>query len=153
MSCTTPSSRARARPRTTLLTGVDNLLARAYHDGFARYRDAARAPGSSIGDCAKNDAYSRYDTGEPHPFDGGRCIASARTLSSRRMAARLTTIVRAAAVQQWDRWVAEAKEDLELEPNREHHADELFPEPLPMHPDDEEPSGSFSSDSDVQPSD
>eukprot|EP00965_Chrysotila_dentata_P035602 1184959-Pleurochrysis_carterae.AAC.2 len=39
---------------------------------------------------------------------------------------------------QRDRWVEEAKEDLEIECNREHYADELFPGPPPTHSDDEE---------------
>eukprot|EP00965_Chrysotila_dentata_P220527 6191833-Pleurochrysis_carterae.AAC.1 len=45
------------------------------------------------------------------------------------------------ARSQRDCWIEEAKENIEIECNREHYADELFPEPPPTHPDDEEPSG------------
>eukprot|EP00965_Chrysotila_dentata_P166530 5498219-Pleurochrysis_carterae.AAC.1 len=49
---------------------------------------------------------------------------------------------------QRDQWIEQAKEDLEIECNREHYADELFPEPPPTHPDDEEPEGTSESESD-----
>eukprot|EP00965_Chrysotila_dentata_P129626 4285357-Pleurochrysis_carterae.AAC.1 len=63
----------RARPRPDFDPyKLDHLVARAHHDGFARYRDAARSPGTTISDCAKDDNYRRYDTGEPHPLDGCR---------------------------------------------------------------------------------
>eukprot|EP00965_Chrysotila_dentata_P071196 2352488-Pleurochrysis_carterae.AAC.1 len=42
------------------------------------------------------------------------------------------------AKEQRERWVAEAKEDLEIEYEREHFADEPFPELPPSHPDSEE---------------
>eukprot|EP00965_Chrysotila_dentata_P047605 1578614-Pleurochrysis_carterae.AAC.1 len=54
----------------------------------------------------------------------------------------------AKAKLQRDCWIKEAKEDLEIECNREHYADELFPELPPEHPDDEEPDGTSESESD-----
>eukprot|EP00965_Chrysotila_dentata_P008682 282469-Pleurochrysis_carterae.AAC.2 len=56
------------------------------------------------------------------------------------------------AKRQRERWIEEAKEDLAVECNRERYADELFPKPPPTHPDDDEPSGTFSSESDTQSS-
>eukprot|EP00965_Chrysotila_dentata_P175484 5792631-Pleurochrysis_carterae.AAC.1 len=39
------------------------------------------------------------------------------------------------AKEQRKRWIEEAKEDLDIEYNREFYADELFPKPPPSHPD------------------
>eukprot|EP00965_Chrysotila_dentata_P121877 4028443-Pleurochrysis_carterae.AAC.1 len=54
------------------------------------------------------------------------------------------------AKAQRERWIEEAKEDLEIECDREHFADEPFPEPPPSHPDSEESSDTSASDSDAQ---
>eukprot|EP00965_Chrysotila_dentata_P209007 6185038-Pleurochrysis_carterae.AAC.1 len=109
----------------------------------------------SISDCAKNDIYKRYDTGEPHPLDGcrTRIVGYVDPITRWQMYRLDEDAVQPEsgskerayydpekAKLQRDRWVEKAKEDLsEIECNREHYANELFPEPPPTHPDDEEP--------------
>eukprot|EP00965_Chrysotila_dentata_P028027 931921-Pleurochrysis_carterae.AAC.2 len=65
-------SRARARrpPHDeSFRTQCKRLVARAQYDGYARYRADTRPRGVSLSAYACDDAYSRYDAREPHPFD------------------------------------------------------------------------------------
>eukprot|EP00965_Chrysotila_dentata_P097640 3227624-Pleurochrysis_carterae.AAC.1 len=79
-------SRARARrpandesmrsklERESIRSKLKRLADRARHDGFMRYRADTLPPGVKLCDHAKEDACSRYDTGEPHPLDGDGAI-------------------------------------------------------------------------------
>eukprot|EP00965_Chrysotila_dentata_P012140 398139-Pleurochrysis_carterae.AAC.3 len=164
----TELARARARPPATPLWGSDKIRAlarRAHHDGFARYRDVATPAGCTPSDYAKRDAYRRYDTGEPHPLDGEASYIVGYVESTTRWQmyrydkdalqpenGRKARFDSAAATEQRDRWVAAALEALELEAKSERYADDLFPEPYPSDPAEEEPSGTFSDLSDASES-
>eukprot|EP00965_Chrysotila_dentata_P169670 5600779-Pleurochrysis_carterae.AAC.1 len=60
--------------RESLTNKFKRLAARAKHDGYRRYRADAFPSGANLSDLAKQDDYSRYDTGEPHPLDGDGAI-------------------------------------------------------------------------------
>eukprot|EP00965_Chrysotila_dentata_P177966 5879028-Pleurochrysis_carterae.AAC.1 len=60
--------------RESLTNKFKRLAARAKHDGYRRYRADAFPSGANLPDLARQDDYSRYDTGEPHPLDGDGAI-------------------------------------------------------------------------------
>eukprot|EP00965_Chrysotila_dentata_P126330 4175402-Pleurochrysis_carterae.AAC.2 len=104
---------------------------------------------------AREDAYSRYDTGEPHSLDsdGAVLVGYVDPITRWQMykfnddyvqpkngnAARYDPD--AAAAQRKRGWKAAELAAAEEEFQRERYADEMFPEPPPKHPDNEtEPS-------------
>eukprot|EP00965_Chrysotila_dentata_P044541 1480648-Pleurochrysis_carterae.AAC.1 len=48
---------------------VKRLAKRASYDHYARYSSDVLPQGVSLAKHARDDVYSRYDTGEPHPLD------------------------------------------------------------------------------------
>eukprot|EP00965_Chrysotila_dentata_P034971 1163580-Pleurochrysis_carterae.AAC.1 len=123
---------------------------RAHHDGFARYRDVSVPDGFATSDFAKRDAYRRYDTGEPHPTDGeaNRIVGYIDSSTRWQMYRHDEDTVQpedegvarydpAAAAEQRDRWVAAAREALELEASGERRAHHTFTEPCLSNSDEE----------------
>eukprot|EP00965_Chrysotila_dentata_P144582 4775750-Pleurochrysis_carterae.AAC.1 len=68
----TDLSRARARRPADYDSydeKVKRLAKRARYDQYARYRSDVLPSGVPLAKYARDDVYSRYDTGEPHPLD------------------------------------------------------------------------------------
>eukprot|EP00965_Chrysotila_dentata_P108764 3593105-Pleurochrysis_carterae.AAC.1 len=91
-----------------------------------------------------------YNTGEPHPLDDDSTLLDSYVDPATRWTmyrykkdvvqpedGKSGYINAAEAVAQRDRWRADELAAAEYERTREHYADEMFPEPPPVHPDDD----------------
>eukprot|EP00965_Chrysotila_dentata_P180688 5964022-Pleurochrysis_carterae.AAC.1 len=105
----------------------------------------------SLSNYAKENLYSRYNTGEPHPLDDDSTLLEQFIDPTTRwtMYCYKADVVQPEdgknayvnaeeADAQRERWHADELAAVEYEQSRERYADDMFPEPPPVHPDDDD---------------